>query len=221
MPRILFEKVGDAVYISHLDLMRVFQRAFRRAGILIRHSQGYNPRAYVSIALPLSVGTESVCELLDFELAEGVDVSLKEIPSLLNRSMPAGVRALEIWETGRKLRELTHLDAELLLEDDAGVPENAVAELEDFFCGDSPITVSKKTKSGPAEIDIRPMIMKLQLEPKSSRELRILCRVCAQNPSLNPALLGDAIALHLPGLKPDFVRVKRLEIFDAGGTPFR
>ena len=65
------------------------------------------------------------------------------------------------------------------------------------------------------------MILKLQLEPKSSWELRILCRVCAQNPSLNPALLGDAIALHLPGLKPDFVRVKRLEIFDAGGTPFR
>ena len=74
MPRIRFEKVGNAVWISHLDLMRVFQRAFRRGGILIRHSQGFTPRAHVSIALPLPVGTESVCELLDFDLAEGVSL---------------------------------------------------------------------------------------------------------------------------------------------------
>lgn len=52
MNRLLFEKTGDAVYLSHLDLMRIFQRAFRRADILIWHSQGFSPRAYVSIALP-------------------------------------------------------------------------------------------------------------------------------------------------------------------------
>ena len=72
MPRLLFAKTGNAVWISHLDLMRVFQRAFRRGGILIRHSQGFTPRAHVSIALPLPVGQESVCELLDFDLAQGV-----------------------------------------------------------------------------------------------------------------------------------------------------
>ena len=55
MNRLLFEKTGDAVYLSHLDLMRIFQRAFRRADILIWPSQGFSPRAYVSIALPLSV----------------------------------------------------------------------------------------------------------------------------------------------------------------------
>ena len=43
MPRLLFAKTGNAVWISHLDLMRVFQRAFRRGGILIRHSQGFAP----------------------------------------------------------------------------------------------------------------------------------------------------------------------------------
>ena len=50
MNRLLFEKTGDAVYLSHLDLMRVFQRAFKRADIMIWHSQGFSPRAYVSIA---------------------------------------------------------------------------------------------------------------------------------------------------------------------------
>ena len=59
MSRLRFEKSGDAVWISHLDLMRVFQRAFRRAGFLLRHTGGFNQHAYVSLALPLSVGTGS------------------------------------------------------------------------------------------------------------------------------------------------------------------
>ena len=64
--RRLFAKEGDAIWISHLDLMRVFQRAFRRAGMLLRHSQGYTPHAYVSILLPMSVGVSSQCEVLDY-----------------------------------------------------------------------------------------------------------------------------------------------------------
>ena len=68
MPRALFEKVGTARFISHLDLMRLFQRAFKRAGLPLTHTQGFNPRPSVSIALPLSLGAESYCELLDFDL---------------------------------------------------------------------------------------------------------------------------------------------------------
>ena len=55
MPRLLFEKKGSAVWISHLDLMRLFQRAFKRADLPLKHTQGFNPRPSVSIALPLSV----------------------------------------------------------------------------------------------------------------------------------------------------------------------
>ena len=55
MPRLLFEKKGNAIWISHLDLMRVFQRSFKRAGLPLTHTQGFNPRPSVSIALPLSV----------------------------------------------------------------------------------------------------------------------------------------------------------------------
>ena len=68
MPRALFEKTGNAVWMSHLDLMRLLQRAFKRADLHLKHTQGFNPRPSVSIALPLSVGVESVCELLDFDL---------------------------------------------------------------------------------------------------------------------------------------------------------
>ena len=104
MPRLLFAKTGNAVWISHLDLMRVFQRAFRRGGILIRHSQGFTPRAHVSIALPLPVGQESVCELLDFDLAQGVVIPLEEIPARLNATLPAGLHVLAAWPERRKLR---------------------------------------------------------------------------------------------------------------------
>ena len=83
MPRLLFEKTGNAVWISHLDLMRVFQRAFKRAGLPLTHTQGFNPRPSVSIALPLSVGVESRCELLDFDL-EGEKVPNDQILERLN-----------------------------------------------------------------------------------------------------------------------------------------
>ena len=89
MLRALFEKTGNAAYISHLDLMRLFQRAFKRAGLPLTHTQGYNPRPSVSIAMPLSVGVESVCELLDFDL-EGESVPHQQIVERLNKVLVKG-----------------------------------------------------------------------------------------------------------------------------------
>lgn len=221
MPRLLFEKTGTAIYISHLDLMRVFQRAFRRAGIPLWHSQGFNPRAHVSIALPLSVGTESLCELLDFDLAEGFVINLEEIPEKLNRTMPDGVRVKAVWEQGRKLRELTHLDGELILEYDRGVPENCARVLTDFFARQVPIVVTKKGKSGMTETDIRPMLLSFAAEPLDENRVRATCRVCAQNPSLNPALLVTAMEVYLKDYAPDFALVRRLEVRDSRGEAFR
>ena len=95
MARLLFEKTGSAVWISHLDLMRLFQRAFKRAGFPLTHTQGYNPRPSVSIALPLSVGTQSHCELLDFELEGGIG-DVEFLREKLNRALVSGVRVLDI-----------------------------------------------------------------------------------------------------------------------------
>ena len=86
MLRALFQKTGNAVYLSHLDLMRLFQRAFKRAGLPLTHTQGFNPRPSVSIALPLSLGVESQCELLDFEL-ETDTFSNEDICTRLNHCL--------------------------------------------------------------------------------------------------------------------------------------
>ena len=83
--RLLFEKQGTACYISHLDLMRTFQRLFLRGGIFVKHSQGFHPHPIMSILLPLPVGQSSCCELLDFEVESEVDLEL----SLIHISKPA------------------------------------------------------------------------------------------------------------------------------------
>ena len=105
--RLRFEKTGRAIYISHLDLMRTMQRVFLRADCPLKYSEGFNPHALISILLPLSVGVGSVCELMDFQLREEVD--LAALPERLTAVMPEGIRALEAYSGGRKVRELKWL----------------------------------------------------------------------------------------------------------------
>ena len=219
MPRALFEKTGDAVYMSHLDLMRVFQRAFKRAGLPLTHTQGYNPRPSVSIALPLSVGVRSHCELLDFDL-EGWDATCEETCDKLNRALVSGVRVIKVYTDGRKIRELSLLECTVTLEYDTGVPCNAAAEIEKLFAS-SCLTVEKRGKNGTVDQDIIPMIRRLKAEQVDGNTCEINALVCCQNPTLNPAQLVAAIERYLPELKPDFAWVCRNEIFDSNETIFR
>ena len=218
MPRILFEKTGNAIWISHLDLMRVFQRSFKRAGLPLTHSGGFNPRPSVSIALPLSVGVESACELLDFDL-DGYEVSCEEMRDRLNATLVSGVKVLEVYEEARKIKHLAYLDCVVTLEYDNGAPEaDAIAELfrrETLF-------VEKKTKSnGIQDQDILPMIRSLNVEQTDSQTLTISARVCCQNPTLNPMQMVAAIERHAPELKPDFAKCRREEVYDTENTIFR
>ena len=219
MPRALFEKTGNAVYISHLDLMRLFQRAFKRAGLPLTHTKGFNPRPSVSIALPLSLGVESGCELLDFDL-EGESVPCGEIAARLNDALVEGVRVLEVYEDARKLKHLAFLDCVVTLEYDADLPETAVEQMEELFRR-SEVVVEKKGKNGPTEQNIIPMIRKIQIQLAGQREVELHALVCCQNPTLNPMLLGAAVEKYLPALAPAFVRCRRVEIYDTNEMIFR
>ena len=114
MPRALFEKTGMAAYISHLDLMRLFQRSFKRAGLPLTHTNGFNPRPSVSIALPLSLGVESVCELLDFDL-ETEGFSCGDILDRLNQCLTDGVKVLKVYDNGSKIKNLAYLSCNIVL----------------------------------------------------------------------------------------------------------
>lgn len=219
MPRALFEKTGNAIYTSHLDLMRVFQRAFKRAGLPLTHTQGFNPRPSVSIALPLSLGVESRCELLDFDL-EGEKIDNNEILLRLNNALIDGVRILHVYDDGRKVKHLAYLDCVVTMEYDAGVCADAKERMEALF-NQEQIIVEKKGKNGITQQDIRPMIRTLEIKSDHANEISIHARICCQNPALNPMQLSAAISKYLPDLTPDFVRCCRVELYDHENNIFR
>lgn len=217
--RLLFEKSGRAIYLSHLDLMRTLQRVFARAGIGIRHTEGFNPHAYISVLLPLSVGASSNCELLDFELID--DTPLEALPALLNEKMPEGITVKAAFETKRKVRELAWLDVTGLFEYDGLEDKAAMLEqLAAFFAQDE-ILITKKTKrKTDAELDIRPMIANIAFEPAEGG-IAVSARLLAQNPGLNPNLLVAAIEQIKAELLPDFHMFTRQEVYDSEGNIFR
>ena len=219
MPRALFEKSGNAVFISHLDLMRLFQRAFKRAGLPLTHTQGYSPRPSVSIALPLSVGIRSCCELLDFELTE-YPVSYEQMVERLNAALIDGVRIREIYPDGKKIKHLAYLDCEVQLEYDNVIPEDAKKQIENLFTQPN-LLVEKSGKNGTVNQDIIPMIRNFEVDMIDENVLSLRARICCQNPSLNPNLIAVAISSYLPQLKPDFVTCCRLELYDGDDTIFR
>ena len=219
MPRLLFEKTGNAVWISHLDLMRVFQRAFKRAGLPLTHTQGFNPRPSVSIALPLSVGTQSHCELLDFDL-DGESVSCDEICNRLNSALIDGVRVLQVYEAGRKLRDLALMQCTVTLGYDNPLTDGAEEIVQKLFASQQ-LIVPKKTKNGVQDQDIIPMIRNLSVRQLSEKELEISALICCQNPTLNPMQMVVAIEMYLPQLKPDHSRCCRMDLFDNNEEIFR
>ena len=218
MPRLLFEKTCNAVWISHLDLMRLFQRSFKRAGLELKHSQGYSPRPYVAVALPLSVGVESCCELLDFDL-DGQNVSCEDIKAALNKALTDGVRVLDVYDEGKKIKHLAYLDCSVTLEYDKGVPSGA-AEAISALLGRDQLLVAKKGKNGPTEQDIIPMIRRIEVG-ESSHKILLQARVCCQNPSLNPMQLHAAVVRYLPQYAPDHAKSSRIEIYDHEENVFR
>ena len=218
MTRLLFEKTGKSIWISHLDLMRLFQRAFQRAGLHLKHTQGFNPRPSVSIALPLSVGTSSRCELLDFEL-EGDAILPEEILTRLNKVLVDGIKVVSAYESERKLKDLALLSCQLFLEYDTVITD-AKDRIEELFRTNS-LIVEKRTKNGPVEQDIIPLIKNLTLEAVNDHCVCIHAVICCQNPSLNPSQIISAIERYLPDCRPDHAQIERLEIMDEHLNTFR
>ena len=198
--RLKFAKENQAVWLSHLDLLRTFQRVFLRAGLTLRHSQGFHPHPLLTLALPLPVGQSSVCEVLDFE-TDGAEPP-ETMADRLNPAMPLG--------------ELAFLEAAVTFVYDREMPEDWGARLPAVLNRDS-LVVQKRTKrKALADVDLKPMLAAARLEGRD-----LLVRVQAQNPGMNPALLAQAVERLAPELAPDLVRVRLLALLDQEGKEFR
>ncbi len=216
MNRILFKKEGKARFISHLDLMRTMQRIFVRAGVRIKHTEGFNPHPYMNFALPLSVGVESECELMDFELTEPADLSA--LPARLNAVSPEGIEILSAYVSDLKFKYIKWLDIEARLFYYNEV--HKAPELEAFFAR-SELVIEKRSKRSAADVDIKPLIDAVETSDAAPGEVALRARISALNPTLSPAALLSAIEQLEPELKPDYVRTRRINVYDKDRNVFR
>ncbi|MDR2502280.1 MAG: TIGR03936 family radical SAM-associated protein [Oscillospiraceae bacterium] len=213
--RLKFSKNGSASYISHLDLMRTFQRAFSRAGIALKRSEGFNPHPLLFIALPLSVGQESVCELLDFETLYPLDAPAAI--DALSFALPDGIEALRITAAGAKFAKIKWISVIGTFFYDNTPPENILARLREYFAAEK-LIIRKKTKRGEGNFDIQGAYRDLRFSTDGV-SVTLSARVSAQNPTMNPALFIDALASS-DGLLPDAARFIRTDLFDELLAPF-
>lgn len=219
MNRLRFSKTGRAKYISHLDLMRTFQRAFLRAGIDIRHTEGYHPHAFVSIPLPLSVGFSSECEALEFELVG--ETPMETVPARMNAVLPEGVTVQRCCDGVQAVKALTYVNYIVTLEYENGTPFGAETAVRDLLKRESLVVTkkSKKAKSGEVQVDLIPLIEKADCEGRRDTiTLDLVIR--AQNPGLNPELIVNAIRTECPDFAPDFVSFHRKDVLNADFQPW-
>ncbi|MCL1808500.1 MAG: TIGR03936 family radical SAM-associated protein [Clostridiales bacterium] len=189
-------KGGYLKYISHLDMVRLFKSAFKRAGIRLTHSQGFNPHPRLSLAQPLPLGYSSTCELLEFEISE--DMKPAEILDKMRQAVPEGIKLLGCGRAaeGKSLAaRAVAASYEVRIPLDAGF-ECDFGELCENFMKQEAIPALKRQKKADVkkETDIKGMIRELQGE-KVDDNLILYIKVDAGNRSnLSPELLIPAFA---------------------------
>lgn len=204
--RIFFSKTGRAIYISHLDLYRVFQRAVKRCKLPVWETQGFNPHIYITFALPLALGTEGICESLDTKLTE--DISFDEICERLNSALPRDIRVLSAAEPVYKNTDIEKSEYEIRISTDWD-------KLSEFFAQEKIIT-EKKTKKGISEVDLKPVI---EIVEMNGGFIRMRLPSGTQT-NINANLVFEAFEKQY-NIEIDTLNIKRTAVYCQNGEIFR
>lgn len=213
--RIKFSKEGPVRFIGHLDIMRYFQKAIRRAGIDIAYSTGFSPHQIMSFASPLSVGHESYGEYFDVELNSITDT--KDIKMRLNQTMAEGIQILQVAvldETeGNAMASVAAADYLISFRDSVSLPDDWKEKLTAFYEKDK-IPVIKKTKKGEREIDLKETIY--QLEIREDQVYMLLDAGSGSN--MKPGFVLETFCTAENISLPEYpFRVRRLETYKRTG----
>lgn len=218
--RIRFRKVGNLQYISHLDLQRTMQRCIKRSGIPAWYTKGFNPHYKLVFALPLSVGAESCCELLDLRIDR--EIADDEILRRFNETVTDELRGLEAYTPTTKFSDITWAGYRIVLRG-SGISADAAAAAERRLTT-APLTMLKRSKSGEREVDIIPLIKRVSASGDAG-ELCLSVVLCAAGADyLNPELVVSALREQLPQIDTEDLAwtIMRREIYGPDGvTPFR
>ena len=164
--RAKYKKEDDMIFISHLDLQRLLQRAFRRAKINLSYSEGFNPHPKMSYGNALALGVESQGEYVDVEIEE--DLSVEEYLNRMNAQLPQGIKFIEAKEIDKQEPSLASVieygEYIFTIETEKTLTKEYVKSKILEFMSQDEIMITKKNKKGKiVESDIRPMIRNFDL----------------------------------------------------------
>ncbi len=192
--RIWFSKCGTAKYISHLDLNRCMARAFHRAKLPIWYTEGFNPHAFVTFALPLSLGVEGRRESMDIRLLE--DVPKEELISRLNNGLPTDIRVYDVTEPQMKPGKITYADYEIHYNaQDRDV--HTLAEQLNHLLQQDEILVQKKAKSGERTVNLQGCFGVYELTEEQEVVVLRITLPAGSVENINPALFMEAAQRYL------------------------
>lgn len=185
--RVFYEKTGMAKFISHLDTVHLFTRAIKRAKIPIWFTEGFNPHAFLTFAMPLSLGTESYCETVDIRLMQEED--LDELASRLDAALPPDVRITKIALPKFSPQEIAWADYKIIFN---GADENLASRANAVLSSDE-ITVMKKVKQGKAkvekEVNIKDKILKFSIDTENENPILYITLASGMQNNINPSLI--------------------------------
>lgn len=208
--RLEFSKFGETKFVSHLDLVRLFSRVFKRAELPLAYSEGFNPHPKMSIGIPLSVGVTSKAELVDVEFYSEVDE--EDIKTRLNEKMPMGIavtRVKKLEQVDAKLSTVAKAQYELEL---FGATLTG-QQISDFMARDT-VEIEKKTKRSEKIVDIKPDIFALSCISESKLFMEL---ATGSNANLKPDVVIEAMQKFIDGFHPEDYAVHRAKMTDAEG----
>lgn len=209
--RIEYTKLGALRFIGHLDVMRFFQKANKRAGLDVAYSQGYSPHQLITFAAPLSLGVTSEGEYFDAEM-KSVTTS-QDMMERLNAVMPPEIQVRHIvaLPEGAKtaMAVVSASDYKVSFTEKEDCPEDILAMVELFKASEN-ITVLKKTKTKETEVNIRPFVYDIRVEGDG---IYILCSTGSIDNIKPELVMASLYSLCGREYSPYKIRVHRYETY--------
>lgn len=189
--RMSFEKTGMAKFISHLDTVRCITRAMKRANVPIWFTEGFNPHAFLTFAMPLSLGFESLCETVDFRLMEEVD--LEELATRLNNALPVDITVKEIYVPTMSPNDIRWAEYKIIFNN----PGEKLLNTAEKTLSSNEIIVEKKVKQGRKkvnkEVNIKEHIKSFELNKENDKLILKTVLSSGTSININPMLLIGAL----------------------------
>lgn len=207
--RVWFKKMGMSRYVSHLDLMRAMTRSVRRAGLPLWYTEGFNPHPYLTFALPLSLGMESLYESMDIRIVG--ESSNSEIFDLLKGAMPPGIEIVSVDDPVDDPKTIAFGEFDLLFdcEDTSGL----TTLIKQLLSADE-LIVQKLGKQGRKkvlkDINLLEFLKSYSVSCSGNRVKLTVVFPAGSTTNINPTLLSDEIVKKCEEDIASFVVRKRL-----------